>query len=810
MSVAAVEGWRSVVGAEHVATDPVDLEEAESATFSTSQRIVAIVRPANVEQVQACVKVANEYRTPIYSISRGRNWGLGSRVPVRTGCALLDLGRLNRIIDYDEKLATITVQPGVTFGQVNEFLRERKSPHFATATGGPPDGSFVGNALERGEGVGPYGDRSAHVCGLEVVLPSGDVIRTGFGRFANATTARLSQVGVGPSLDGLFIQSNFGIVTELTSWLYPLPRYLDKFAVAVADTSGLAAVVDAIQPLVLQATIPSHSFGLWNAYKIMAVKGRYPWRAVNERTPLRLRDMAGREPWSAVGALYSVSAAQRTAGRRLVEAALKGLPGAITFESVKVTADTLDPWLGLPTARNLRSMYWRKKNDPVGFLSPFNPHRHRCGVMWLHPTLPFDGRHVVHAAELMASITAAHGFEPLIGMSCPSGRLFNVYLALVYDRDVAGEDERAATCHDALMERLIAGGYPPYRLGVQSMRSLPASGSAYENTLRSLKTTLDPNSILAPGRYELDGTPTAPKRVELDPSAALRALTAHRETFGVRDSVPLTQFIDMVAEARGCTIESSCKVEGGRLYPARFNLWFQEPPAAHQLQAALRFFHHVEVSEGVVLDDALLRRFCTEDFDWRRTEAFVVGVDLREMKRDMRLKVWFKLGEYPEKVEDAFRLPLPSEARATLRALVVRAGLLVGFDFHLDGRAAVKLYSRIEKTDLLHEPTRARLVKVLPPHALTRMDSCLWSYISVASDDGERILHFCPVDPDCFISGVIGPKGTDILKRRGREDLLGIVVSVREKHLLQPRIADFNLYFMCGAPAAMEGSGKHR
>jgi 4-cresol dehydrogenase (hydroxylating) len=155
----------------------------------------------------------------------------------------------------------------------------------------------------------------------------------------------------------------------------------------------------------------------------------------------------------------------------------------------------------MPTTRNLRSMYWRKKTDPTGF-SAYDPHRHQCGVVWLHPTLPFIGAHVVKVARLMESVTAAHGFEPLIGMSCATGRIINAYLALIYDRETRGEDERAMACHDELMERLIEKGYPPYRLGVQSMDSIPASGTPYEDLLRALKTAMDPNDILAPGRYD--------------------------------------------------------------------------------------------------------------------------------------------------------------------------------------------------------------------------------------------------------------------------------------------------------------------
>ena len=110
-----LEAWQEIVGSEHVLTDPAALSAAETATFSTSNRVPAIIRPGNREEVRACVRVANEQRIPIYPVSTGKNWGYGSRVPARDGCVLMELRRLDGITDYDEKLAYITVEPGVTF-----------------------------------------------------------------------------------------------------------------------------------------------------------------------------------------------------------------------------------------------------------------------------------------------------------------------------------------------------------------------------------------------------------------------------------------------------------------------------------------------------------------------------------------------------------------------------------------------------------------------------------------------------------------------------------------------------------------------
>lgn len=247
MLMDVLKAWQDTLGAEHVLTDSATISAAQTATFATTQRVLAVIRPGNCKEVQACVKIANQYKTPIYPVSCGKNWGLGSRVPVQHNCVILELSRLNRILDYNEKLAYITVEPGVTFRQVYEYLREQKSNLFVSVIGGSPDASLIGNTLERGDGIGPYGDRLPHVCGLEVVLPTGECVHTGFGRFANAKTTSVSLWGVGPYLDGIFTQSNLGIVTKMTTWLMPIPKYFQSFVCIINDIFHFETILDTIQ-----------------------------------------------------------------------------------------------------------------------------------------------------------------------------------------------------------------------------------------------------------------------------------------------------------------------------------------------------------------------------------------------------------------------------------------------------------------------------------------------------------------------------------------------------------------------------------
>jgi len=527
MTDSALAAFMDIVGPEHVVFEPGALAAAERATFATSARVPAIVRPADRREVQACVRAANEHGVTLYPVSRGKNWGLGSRVPTSSGAVLLDLGRLDRIVDYDETMAHVTVEPGVSFGQLTSFLAERGDRHFVSMTGSTLDSSVVGNTIERGDGVGPLGDRVAHVCALEVVLPTGEVIETGFARFAGARTARVYRAGVGPALDGLFTQSNLGIVTRMTVWLTPVPAVMLGFRFAVRDGAGLGGLVEATRRLRLEGTVRS-LVAVWNDYRVLSARMQFPWDLTGGATPLQrpqleaLKRGVSEAAWYGMGAVYAASPALADAARLRISEVLAPAADALVFEEkragsqeihatiVKGGADefavlgsaatTFEFLQGRPQQASLASAYFRKRTPPPE--RDRDPDRDRCGVLWSCPVVPLAAADCCAVTELCERRMLEHGFEPMLALLAQHDRSAYLVPILCFDRDVPGEDGRAMACHDALLAELIAAGYPPYRLGVQSMHSLPAPTDDSLALTERLKRTLDPNDILAPGRYD--------------------------------------------------------------------------------------------------------------------------------------------------------------------------------------------------------------------------------------------------------------------------------------------------------------------
>jgi 4-cresol dehydrogenase (hydroxylating) flavoprotein subunit len=189
----ALKAFRAVVGAQWVLDTDEDRETYQdlyALQGDALHQAAAAVAPASTQEVQAIVRLANEYAIPLWPISRGKNFGYGGAAPRMSGTVVLDLGRMRRIHEVDERLAYCVIEPGVGFYDLHDYLTSRNMPLWMSIPGNGW-GSVIGNALERGFAAAPYGDHTAQICGMELVLPSGELVRTGTGAMqASATWPR--------------------------------------------------------------------------------------------------------------------------------------------------------------------------------------------------------------------------------------------------------------------------------------------------------------------------------------------------------------------------------------------------------------------------------------------------------------------------------------------------------------------------------------------------------------------------------------------------------------------------------------------
>jgi 4-cresol dehydrogenase (hydroxylating) len=363
---------------------------------------------------------------------------------------------------------------------------------------------------------------------MEVILPTGECIHTGLNRFENPQAGAVNRWGVGPYFDGIFTQSNLGIVTQMTMWLMPYPKYFQAFFYSIDQETNLEALIDALHQLKLDGVIKT-TFHINNNYRMLSIQQQYPWQETEGKTPLptdlleQLSHQWGGGVWIGEGALYSASTEQGKVEKQLIEKALKGIVNKLMFfdekkinmakkisplfkiftgVEIKDKVDLIynkNPQRGMITEKVLQMAYWRRKTPPT---PNFNLDLDGCGMIWCVPAVPFTGNHVRNAINIISDIAKKYGYEPNIGMNCITERNININAAIFYDRLVEGEDQNALACHDEMLQELMNHGYYPYRLSTHSMNSLPPAKDDYGYLLSKIKNSLDPHHILAPNRYE--------------------------------------------------------------------------------------------------------------------------------------------------------------------------------------------------------------------------------------------------------------------------------------------------------------------
>ena len=251
----ALSAWRQSVGNDGVFTSEADLglyRDAYSPYWDEpGERVAsAAVAPVSLEEVQAVVRVANQYRIPLYAISTGRNLAYGGSAPVHSGSVVLDLKRMNRVIEVSERNAYALVEPGVSYFDLYEHITKAGLDVWID----PPDpgwGSVIGNALDGGGGwtASPFRDHFGSHCGMEVVLANGEVMRTGMGALPNSKSWQHNRWGFGPWVDGLFRQGNYGVVTKMGFYLMPRPEAMQTATVRVSRAEDAIPLIDTLNLL---------------------------------------------------------------------------------------------------------------------------------------------------------------------------------------------------------------------------------------------------------------------------------------------------------------------------------------------------------------------------------------------------------------------------------------------------------------------------------------------------------------------------------------------------------------------------------
>jgi len=474
-----VDALQLIVGAENVSdAKPIVEAYVTRAIMDISSKAPAIVvRPKNVEEIQAVLKLANEKKIPIVPHSGGLSGG--EATPTVEGAILLDLRRMNKIIEVNPDARYIIVEPGVTSAQAWRYMQENH-PEYRPGVpdGAPPSATIMGDHLDRGFHFlsTRYGPAADAVLGLEVVLPTGEVARTGSGALPKAKW--FYKWMFGPDLTGLFLgaQGTLGVVTKMAVKIYPMPKFRDVMAFGASDWKYL------IEPCLEVLKTESVDLAQGGNYHLATTRrALYVWPPVAK--PKFLPTV-----WMNFE-LGADSKEELAVMKAKISEILKR-------HQAKVGAENVFEW-----KLDIKNIIARL-TKPNRISVPYAGHK-GGGLLFITWYMPWqDSGKFCEAAE---KLMEKHKISPVVWLAAVDhGRQALVMPIALFDPKSQEEFCTVETLDREMTEQFLEMGGIPYRpnLAVHAPLTMPKS-IGYFDLLKTIKHAVDPNGIMHPGRLGL-------------------------------------------------------------------------------------------------------------------------------------------------------------------------------------------------------------------------------------------------------------------------------------------------------------------
>ena len=236
-----------IVGLENVLLDAERLEPyTHDETVGLRAEPEVVVRATSAQQVSDVFKLANLERVPV--TPRGAGYGLSGGAVAVEGGIVLTLEKMNRVLEIDHANLMVTVEPGLITGELHRAVEAEGL--FYPPDPASLDSCTIGGNIAEGAG-GPravkYGVTKDYVCGLEAVLPSGEIVRMGGKLVKDVTGYSLMQLLVGS-------EGTLAVVTQIILRLLPLPAYQVDLFVPFDDFQTAA---DAVSGMISRRIVPT-------------------------------------------------------------------------------------------------------------------------------------------------------------------------------------------------------------------------------------------------------------------------------------------------------------------------------------------------------------------------------------------------------------------------------------------------------------------------------------------------------------------------------------------------------------------------
>ncbi len=492
------EELRSALGDTAVIADQAAIDEFHDPYgIPDDERFLAsaVVEPKNTEEVQAVVRIASTYGVPVWPHSQGRNLGYGGASPRVAGSLQISLRKMNRVLEINEELAYAVVEPGVTWFDLYDAL-EAGGHDLQVIVPDLGWGSVIGNQLDNGMGYMPLGQDHQTLTGLEVVLADGSLLRTNMGGIPESKSWHIYKRGMGPSLDPLFAQSNFGIVVRAGVWLQRKPEAYAPLILTLHNEEDLEAGVDAVRTLRLEGMIEGVPALMPIASGVpQLLDVEHPGGSLTSAENIRkYAEDTGLGMWQVRTGLWGPRGVVDAKLSRMKEV-WESIPGAkIISERIyapeeysEITLSYQKILAGIPTMSLLEV-------SPPGLAH-----------IGFSPIVPLQGAEVRNVLNEIMQRTSEEGMNFLGSVYSFNARSACIVAGIPFEEGNKEQAEKAFHLARRLVKEIGAMGYGEYRAHLDFMDDALDVHSfgdhAYRRFTETIKDAVDPKGIIMPGRH---------------------------------------------------------------------------------------------------------------------------------------------------------------------------------------------------------------------------------------------------------------------------------------------------------------------
>lgn len=433
-----------------VKKDTRSLDLNSKATFDSNFKMESIYYPSDIDQIIQLQHIARKFKKSLHFISAGFNWGYGSRLKPKANFILVCLNSFKKISDFDSMSGQVTIEPGVSFHDLNKFLSDRSSDYYIPVPGSTSKASVLANHFQKGIAPSPDGYPFSRIIKI-TYLESGILKSVEIDNSLKNLKEHLNQRN---AVDFLKLERNFCVV----SIRIKLPKIPDYYRGATLDLNGDQDVGRQLTKLkqLKESKYIESSISFFNrSRQVASYFTKSEFDLLNSDQAKKANSDYSWSEWRIEFSVISNDIQNLMEKSRQIESVLDS--GCILKWS-GINQET--PVFTKSEQTSLKLAYWKSNKNNLTYT---NPDLEQCGLIWNSILCPFKEQSFSLLYQLLETHYKQESYDLILSIHAFDSEYMIWVVPILFDRDQNGSTEKAFNFYQSIKSICESKGFSYYR-----------------------------------------------------------------------------------------------------------------------------------------------------------------------------------------------------------------------------------------------------------------------------------------------------------------------------------------------------------